>query len=41
MTAKKATPVNEHRIDGFTCSCGEIFFDPEQAERVLLKKKQP
>jgi hypothetical protein len=39
MSFKKGIPFNEHRIDGFTCTCGEVFFDPEQAERVLLLNK--
>ncbi len=26
-------------IDGWRCSCGEEYFDPEQAQRVLLFNK--
>lgn len=26
-------------IDGWRCKCGEEYFDPEQAERVLLLNK--
>ncbi len=26
-------------IDGWKCSCGEEYFDPEQAERILLLNK--
>lgn len=39
MKAKKAIPFNNYRIDGFTCTCGEIYFDPIQAEKVLLSNK--
>jgi hypothetical protein len=39
MKAKTTIPFNDHKIDGFICTCGEIFFDPEQAERVLLLNK--
>ena len=27
------------KIDGWKCSCGEEYFDPEQAERILLLNK--
>jgi len=30
---------NEYEIDGFTCSCGEVFFDPDQAQKILLLNK--
>lgn len=26
-------------IDGWKCSCGEEYFDPEQAQRILLLNK--
>ena len=26
-------------IDGWRCSCGEEYFDPEQAQRILLLNK--
>ena len=25
-----------HEIDGWRCDCGEEYFDPEQAERILM-----
>jgi hypothetical protein len=27
------------KIDGWQCSCGEDYFDPEQAQRILLLNK--
>ena len=30
---------NEYAIDGWKCSCGEIYYDPEQAQRILLLNK--
>lgn len=39
MTPTKGIPFNQYKIDGFTCSCGEIYFDPEQAEKILLLNK--
>ncbi len=31
---------NGHEIDGWVCkSCGETFYNPEQAERILLLNK--
>ena len=30
---------NDHRIDGWKCYCGEIYYDPEQAQKVLLLNK--
>ena len=29
----------EYKIEGFRCSCGEIVFDPEQAQKILLLNK--
>lgn len=30
---------NEYKIDGWRCSCGEIYFNPEQAQKILLLNK--
>lgn len=30
---------NKSRLDGWKCSCGEIYFNPEQAQAVLLLNK--
>ena len=30
---------NEYEIDGWKCSCGEIYYEPEQAQRILLLNK--
>ena len=40
-TAKrmKNLRLNEHTLDGWKCSCGELYFDPEQAQRILLLNK--
>ena len=39
MQFKKDLQFNEFHIDGWKCSCGEIYYDPEQAERILLINK--
>lgn len=30
---------NEYKIDGWKCSCGEVYYNPEQAQKVLLLNK--
>ena len=35
----KGMKFNEYFIDGWKCSCGEIYYDPEQAQKVLLLNK--
>ena len=30
---------NESVIDGWKCACGEIYYDPEQAQKILLLNK--
>ena len=30
---------NRHTIEGWKCSCGEVYYEPEQAERILLFNK--
>ena len=30
---------NQHTLDGWKCSCGEIFYEPIKAERILLLNK--
>lgn len=30
---------NEYIIDGWKCSCGEIYFNPEQVQKILLLNK--
>ena len=35
----KGMKFNEYLIDGWKCSCGEIYYDPEQAQKVLLLNK--
>ena len=32
----KGMKFNEYSIDGWKCPCGEIYYDPEQAQKVLL-----
>jgi hypothetical protein len=39
MKFRKAIPFNSYKIDGYMCSCGEIYFDSEQAQKVLLLNK--
>ena len=35
----KGMKFNEYSIDGWKCSCGEIYYNPEQAQGVLLMNK--
>ena len=30
---------NEYTIEGWKCSCGEIYYDPEQAQKILVLNK--
>ena len=30
---------NDNKIDGWHCSCGEVYYNPEQAQRILLLNK--
>lgn len=30
---------NSYQIEGWKCSCGEIYYEPEQAQKVLLLNK--
>lgn len=39
MKFVKEMKFNEYSIDGCKCSCGEIYYDPEQAQKVLLLNK--
>lgn len=39
MVFTKRMKFNEYEIDGWKCSCGEIYYVPEQAQRVLLLNK--
>ena len=39
MTKVKEISFNEHKIPGWKCDCGEIYFEPEQAQKIFLLKK--
>jgi len=39
MKYVKGLKFNEYKIDGWKCSCGEIYYNPEQAQRILLLNK--
>ena len=39
MKYVKGMKFNEYIIDGWKCSCGEIFYNPEQAQKILLLNK--
>jgi hypothetical protein len=30
---------NEYKVGGWVCSCGEIYYNPEQAQKILLLNK--
>ena len=36
MKYTKGMNFNEHKIDGWTCSCGEKYYDSDQAQKILL-----
>lgn len=35
----KGLKLNEYKIDGWKCSCDEIYFNPEQVQRILILNK--
>jgi len=39
MKFVKGIKFNEYKVDGWKCSCGEIYYDPEQAQKILLLNK--
>src|SRR3989338_4387432 len=39
MESVRGMKFNEHKIDGWKCSCGEIYYDPEQAQKILVLNK--
>lgn len=36
MKYLKGMKFNEYKIEGWKCSCGEIYYNPEQAQKILL-----
>lgn len=36
---KEHLTFNSYDIDGWKCGCGEIFYNPEKAEKILLLNK--
>lgn len=39
MNYEKGLNFNEYVIDGWKCVCGEIYFNPEQVQKILLLNK--
>lgn len=39
MKPAKGMKFNNHKIDGWKCSCGQAYYDPEQAQKILLMNK--
>lgn len=39
MKYAKGIKFNEYAINGWKCSCGEIYYEPEQAQKILLLNK--
>jgi len=39
MKHTKELKFNEHFIDGWKCPCGQVYYDPQQAQKVLLLNK--
>lgn len=36
MKYVKNLKFNDYNIDGWKCACGEIYYNPEQAQKILL-----
>lgn len=39
MKPVKGVKFNNYKVNGWKCSCGETYLDPEQAEKILLLNK--
>ncbi len=39
MKYEKEINFNKSKINGWVCSCGEKYYDPEQAQKILLLNK--
>ncbi|PIN87320.1 hypothetical protein COV19_00365 [Candidatus Woesearchaeota archaeon CG10_big_fil_rev_8_21_14_0_10_44_13] len=39
MKFAKGLKFNQSKIDGWRCGCGETYFDPGQAQKILLLNK--
>jgi len=39
MKYAKGMQFNGYSIDGWKCACGERYYEPEQAQRILLLNK--
>ena len=39
MRYAKAMDFNGYKISGWKCSCGEAYYEPEEAQRILLLNK--
>ncbi len=39
MKYARGLKFNDYTLDGWRCFCGEIYFNPEQVQRVLLLNK--
>ncbi len=39
MEFVKRMMFNEYSIDGWKCTCGEVYYEPEQAQKILLLNK--
>jgi hypothetical protein len=39
MKYAKGMTFNKHKVDGWRCICGEEYFNPEQAQLILLLNK--
>lgn len=39
MSYQKGMQFNGYEIDGWKCQCGEIYYEPQQAHKILLLNK--
>ena len=39
MVYTKEMEFNSYKIDGWKCACGEVYYNPEQAQRILILNK--
>ena len=35
----KGLKFNNYKLDGWKCNCGEVYFNPEQVQKILLLNK--
>jgi len=39
MKAVRGIPFNDFKVDGWKCACGKRYYDPDQAQKILVLNK--